>query len=405
MRLQKDLSGPDRRYFSPMAPQPSRLDVGIAAFSAMLTLAVLLGHGAWAASDDTIAGSRWWVAPLALVPSAALLWRSSHPLLTTAGVWMPVGLHALLTGEGGEGLYLVLPAWVSLYALAAYGTRRQLGAGLGVAVAALFVHDWHDPSAWRSGGEAAWSTAWWDLLLFVAPLVGGLVAASRRTRTLATEKALADARARVAVAEERARIARELHDVVTHHVNLVVLQAMAASGHLDRDPERVRQPLQVIERSGREALTEMRRLLGVLREEDAERPLAPQPGAADVEELVSSARDAGLSVGLEVSGTPRRLPAGLGLTVYRVVQEALTNAARHAAGARVGVSLRYEPDAVDVVVCDDGGQPSGDVVRGGRGLLGMRERVAVCAGTLETGPEPHGGFTVHARLPVPPEQP
>jgi signal transduction histidine kinase len=125
----------------------------------------------------------------------------------------------------------------------------------------------------------------------------------------------------------------------------------------------------------------------------------------DVEALVGSARAAGLSVGLAVSGTPRRLPAGLALTVYRIVQEALTNAARHAAGSRVGVSLRYEPDAVDVAVVDDGGEEGADVPRGGRGLLGMRERVAVFAGTLETGQSDGGGFAVHARLPVPPEEP
>jgi signal transduction histidine kinase len=213
-----------------------------------------------------------------------------------------------------------------------------------------------------------------------------------------------EAEARAALAEERARIARELHDVVTHHVNLVVLQAMAASGLLDRDPERVREPLQVIERSGREALTEMRRLLGVLRDEDAERPMAPQPGVEDVDTLVGTARTAGLAVGLAISGVPRRLPDGLALTVYRIVQESLTNAARHAAGSRVGVSLRYEPDAVDVAVVDDGGVPTPDGRGGGRGLLGMRERVAVFAGTLETGPSPDGGFAVHARLPLPREE-
>jgi signal transduction histidine kinase len=246
---------------------------------------------------------------------------------------------------------------------------------------------------------------WWELAMFVAPLIGGVVAGSRRARTLATEKALVEAEARAAVGEERARIARELHDVVTHHVNLVVLQAMAASGMLDRDPERVREPLRVIESSGREALTEMRRLLGVLREDDAERPLAPQPGVADVDALVGSARTAGLSVGLAVSGTPRRLPAGLALTVYRIVQEALTNAARHAAGSRVGVSLRYEPESVEVAVVDDGGkQVEHGAPGGGRGLLGMRERVAVFAGTLETGPSADGGFAVHARLPAPPEE-
>ncbi|TFV80192.1 sensor histidine kinase [Blastococcus sp. CT_GayMR20] len=387
-----------------MAPRPSRLDVFFAAGSAVITVAVLFGEGLAETSDTHIPGSRWWVLPLLLVPSAALLWRRSNPLITVIGVWVPIGLHALFSGEGGQGLYVVWPAWVSLYALAAYGSRRQLVAGLGVAVVCLVVHDVNDPHAWGADSEA-WSTAWWDLFLFVAPLIGGVVAGSRRTRTLATEKALVEAEARVAVAEERARIARELHDVVTHHVNLVVLQAMAASGMLDRDPEQVREPLRVIEASGREALTEMRRLLGVLREEDAERQLAPQPGVDDVEELVGTARTAGLDVGLAVSGTPRRLPAGLALTVYRIVQEALTNAARHAAGSRVGVSLRYEPDAVDVAVVDDGGEPRDDVPHGGRGLLGMRERVAVFAGTLETGPSADGGFAVHARLPVPPEEP
>jgi signal transduction histidine kinase len=273
-------------------------------------------------------------------------------------------------------------------------------------VAALAVHNGNDPETIRGGSGALLSQLWWDLVLFVAPLVGGVVAGSRRARTLATEKALVEAEARAAVGEERTRIARELHDVVTHHVNLVVLQAMAASAQLDRDPEEVREPLRVIERSGREALTEMRRLLGVLRDEDAERPLSPQPGVTDVEALVGSARQAGLSVGLAVSGTPRRLPAGLALTVYRIVQEALTNAARHAAGSRVGVSLRYEPEALDVAVVDNGGRPvEQGAPPGGRGLLGMRERVAVFAGTLETGPAPDGGFAVHARLPLPPDEP
>jgi signal transduction histidine kinase len=384
---------------------PRALDIGLAAVSAVLTTLVLLDTGIAAASDQSITGSRWWVAPLILVPSVALLWRRTHPLATIIGVWVPVALQAQITGDGGEGLYLVWPAWVSLYALAAYGTRRQLLTGLPIALVCLAVHDLNDPLNWRTA-EGAWSAAWWDLLLFVPALVGGIVAGSRRTRTLATEKALVEAEARAAVAEERARIARELHDVVTHHVNLVVLQAMAASGLLDRDPERVREPLQVIERSGREALTEMRWLLGVLREEDGERPLAPQPGVDDVDDLVGSARSAGLSVGLAVSGTPRRLPAGLGLTVYRIVQESLTNAARHAAGSRVGVSLRYEPEAVEVAVVDDGGsRAEHGAPTGGRGLIGMRERVAVYAGSLETGPAPNGGFAVHARLPVPQDEP
>ncbi|MGY1807754.1 sensor histidine kinase [Blastococcus sp. SYSU D00669] len=379
------------------------VDVGLAAGSAVLTVLVLLDLGVFAASDGALVGSRWWVAPLMLVPSAALLWRRTRPFATIVGVWAPVALHSFLSGVGAEGLFLVWPAWVSLYALAAYGTRRQLVAGLAVAVVCLFVHDWYDPGAWRAGADAAWSALWWNTLLFVAPLVGGVVAGARRARALAAEKELAEARARVAVAEERARIARELHDVVTHHVNLVVLQAMAAQGLLDRDPARVRGRLEVIERSGREALTEMRRLLGVLRDDDVRRPLAPQPGVDDLDDLVGSAAASGLDVGLAVSGTPRRLPTGLGLAVYRIVQEALTNAARHAGGARVGVSLRYEPEVLDVVVLDDGGETAAAVPGGGRGLLGMRERVAAYAGTLETGPADGGGYAVHARLPLPAE--
>jgi signal transduction histidine kinase len=389
-----------------MLPRPRLLDLGLAAGSAALTVAVLAGVGEYAASDQTVAGSRSWVVPLLLVPPVALLWRRAHPLATVRAVSVPVALHALLTGEGAEGLFVVWPTWVALYALALYGGRRPLVAGLAVAAACLVVHSLNDPSAWGAGPDAAWDAAWWSLLLFVAPLIGGVVAGTRRTRQLATEKALVEAQARAAVAEERARIARELHDVVTHHVNLVVLQAMAASGLLDRDPEKVREPLQVIERSGREALTEMRRLLGVLRDDDAERPLAPQPGVDDVDTLVGAARSAGLSVGLAVSGEPQPLPTGLGLTVYRIVQESLTNAARHAAGSRVGVSLRYESNAVEVAVVDDGGRdrehaPAG----GGRGLLGMRERVAVYAGTLAAGPVPDGGFAVHARLPLAQDEP
>jgi signal transduction histidine kinase len=383
---------------------PRALDIGLAAGSAALAVLVLLGHGEVSGSEAPIGRTGWWTAPLIVLPSAALLWRRSRPLAAVTGVSVPIALHAVLAGDGGIGSYVIWPMCVSLYALAAYGSRRQLLIGFAVAVASIGVHHRNDPDTWRGGSEAVLGQLWWDLVLFMAPLIGGVVAGSRRARRLATEKALVEAEARAAVGEERARIARELHDVVTHHVNLVVLQAMAASGMLDRDPERVREPLRVIEASGREALTEMRRLLGVLRDDDAERPLAPQPGVEDVDTLVGAARTAGLDVGLAVSGTPRRLPAGLGLTVYRIVQESLTNAARHAAGSRVGVSLRYEPDAVDVAVVDDGGRPVDHAPGGGRGLLGMRERVAVFAGTLETGPSPAGGFAVHARLPVPAEE-
>jgi signal transduction histidine kinase len=381
------------------------LDAGLAIGSPALTLVSLFDRGI----DPAIAGARFWVTPLLLIPSVALLARRRRPLLAVVGVWVPIAVHAAVSRQGAEGLFLVLPAWVSLYALTAYGGRRQIVAGIALAIVALGLHDVFDPMAWRAGPESAWAAAWWDLLLVVAPLLGGMVAAARRVRTIAAEKALVEARAQVALAAERTRIAHELHDVVTHHINLVVLQAMAGSGLLDQDPERVREPLVVIERSGREALAEMRRLLGVLRDEHGERPVAPQPGLDDVGSLVDSARSAGLSVALSVTGSPRQLPAGLALTVFRVVQEALTNAARHAAGARVGVTLGYECGALEVLVEDDGGRPGAlsppDLPSGGRGLLGMRERVALYAGTLDAGPVADGGFAVHARLPAPADEP
>jgi signal transduction histidine kinase len=392
-------------YGARVGARSKLLDAGLAAGSAALTLVSLFDGGI----EPGIAGARIWVTPLLLIPSLALLARRRRPLLTVVGVWVPIALHAVVSGQGAEGPFLVVPAWVSLYALTAYGRRRSILAGIALALVALGLHDAFDPTAWRAGPESAWSAAWWDLLLVVAPLVGGMVAASRRVRTIVAEKALVEARAHAAVTAERARIARELHDVVTHHINLVVLQAMAGTGLLDQDPERVREPLAVIERSGREALAEMRRLLGVLREDDDERPVAPQPGVDDVGPLLDSARSAGLTVGLSVTGSPRPLPAGLALTVYRVVQEALTNVARHAAGARVGVTLGYESGDLEVLVEDDGGRPEASLPSGlpsgGRGLLGMRERVALYAGTLDAGPVSDGGFAVHARFPAPPDEP
>ena len=391
------------------------VDVALAGLSAALTVLALAGFTF--AQGGSVAGSRWWTLPLLLVPAAALLVRRRSPVVCVVGVWVPIALHAALTGLAAEGLFLVVPGWVSLYALAAYGSRRQLVAGLGVAVASLVVHDLFDPAAWRSGGAAAWSAAFWNLLLFVPALLGGWVAGVRRGRKLAAENAALQRRrheeARVAVQEERARIARELHDTVTHDINIVVLQAMAASGVLDDDPDRVREPLTVIEHRAREALEAMRQMLGVLRDTDSEPDPASTlaaPGVDDLGSLLGGAVDAGITVEITTEGQRRRLPAALGLTLYRIVQEALSNAARHAAGSRVSVLLRYEPEAVDLAVVDDGGgqadpgPPTTD--RGhrgdgaGLGLVGMRERVAAFGGVLEAGPRPGGGFGVHARLPV-----
>ncbi len=386
------------------------MDLVLAGVCALLSIIAL--NGVSFAQGGSVSGSRWWTVPLFLMPAAALLLRRTSPVICVIGVFVPIALHAVVTDVAAEGLFLVVPGWASLYALAAYGCRRQLFAGLSVAVACLVVHDVNDPTAWRTGAESAWSAAFWNLLLFLPALAGGWVGGVRRSRLLAKEKADLEKshheQALAAVEAERARIARELHDAVTHKMNIVLLQAMAASGVLSDDPSRVREPLDVIERSAREALEEMRQMLGVLRDhgEESDVPVGP-PGVDDLEGLLVGARESGLTVQIAVEGEPRRLPSAMGLTLYRIVQESLSNAARHAARSRVVVRLGYEEDSVDLSVLDDGGGMSTSAsgldreqAGAGLGLVGMRERVAAFGGELHTGPVAGGGFAVHARLPA-----
>ncbi|MGE7384666.1 sensor histidine kinase [Streptomyces sp. NPDC004126] len=209
-----------------------------------------------------------------------------------------------------------------------------------------------------------------------------------------------------AVADERRRIARELHDIVAHHITTMQLMAGGARANLAHDPETAREALMTLEASGRMALGEMRQLLDVLRagEEPETAVPAPQPGAGDLERIVAESRAAGSDTELTVSGPARPLPPTVGLTVFRVVQEALTNARKHAGNAPARVRLAYGPDEVAVEVCDEG--PADGAARrpyrgGGYGLIGMRERVALHGGTLEAGPREEGGFRVAVRLPVP----
>ncbi|MEV7546250.1 sensor histidine kinase [Streptomyces sp. NPDC089915] len=239
-----------------------------------------------------------------------------------------------------------------------------------------------------------------------ALVVGGAVAANRWQReTEANRRLLAER----AVAEERRRIARELHDIVAHHITTMQLMAGGARVSLAHDPAAAREALVVLEDSGRMALGEMRQLLDVLRagEEAESAPPAPQPGTADLERIVTESRLAGMDTEFTVHGPVRELPPTVALTVFRVVQEALTNARKHAGNASARVRLTYRALEVAVEVCDDG--PGGDPPRrasrqpgrGGYGLIGMRERVALHGGTLEAAPRADGGFRVAARLPVP----
>ena len=244
-------------------------------------------------------------------------------------------------------------------------------------------------------------------LLIGAAFLAGRVIASRqvevdrqRDRADALERERA-ASVKEAAEAERRHIARELHDVIAHSVGVMVVQAGAARHVLAEKPDAARESLTAVEQSGHEAMAELRRLLGVLNDDENGDgvPLSPQAGMANLESLVARVREAGLPVQLEVEGEPRHLPPGVDVAAYRIVQEALTNALKYAGGAPTRATVRFASDAVDIDVVDEGKlqSPAEGI---GRGLAGMRERVVLFGGTIETGRRAGGGYAVHARLPV-----
>ena len=276
--------------------------------------------------------------------------------------------------------------------------RVQSVAGLALTVGVAALVTVNDPTA-KTGDFV------WDAITFtIAWIVGFAVGDKYREVDAAKERAALaererEERARRAVADERARIARELHDVVGHSVSVMTVQASAVRRLLEQDQERVSEALQVVEQTGREALAEMRRMVGVLRHAEDGPALAPQPSLEQLERLVEHTRNAGLPVDLRVEGDPVQLPTGIDLTAYRLVQEGLTNAIKHAGANRAEVLVRYAGGHVELTVSDDGdGDGSGG--GGGHGLVGMRERVSVYGGKLEAGARPEGGFLLRATLPV-----
>ena len=243
------------------------------------------------------------------------------------------------------------------------------------------------------------------ILLLVLGVGAQVLGDSRRQRSQAlaerdaTRDAMAETQRDQVVMEERARIARELHDVVAHHVSVIAVQAETARLTTPDLPEEGKQRFAAIGDTARDSLTELRRLLGILRDDGVGPARSPQPGLDRLTELIDSARAAGTPVSLTLTGNAGPLPPGIDLTAYRIVQEALTNARRHAPDASVEVELGYEPDALRLRVSDDGpGPPAADA--SGHGLLGMQERAAMVGGTLRTGKAPDGGFLVEAELPL-----
>jgi signal transduction histidine kinase len=283
---------------------------------------------------------------------------------------------------------------VASYSVGVYADDRPAVAGLLLGVAGLWA------TVVASDQIEFANFIWSGGLIAATPWFAGRVSRSRRQR-IASLELEQEQRTQIALADERARIARELHDVVAHSVGVIVVQAQGARRMIHRDPARADEALATIEDTARSALGEMRRSLGVLRSEGEQAARAPQPGVGDIEGLLANARSSGLSVDFTVEGTARPLPQGVDLSAYRIVQEALTNTIKHAGRVRSRVTLRYGDDELVVEVKDDGPGPAADAREGaGHGLVGMRERVAALAGELHAGAGAEGGFMVRASLPL-----
>jgi signal transduction histidine kinase len=294
-----------------------------------------------------------------------------------------------------------LAVFLAVYSIGRYGrSRTQSAAAIALAVGFAAV------GTQLSGGIGPWFG------FLAATIVGlyevGNAARSHEIRTQELEERDArhvverEAQAARAADEERGRIARELHDVIAHNVSVMVVQAAAAGRIVDRDPIEARRSLEAIESTGRQALAEMRRLLGVLRRDDEPLLSDPQPSLARLPRLIEEMRASGLPADLSIEGDVRALPAGVDLSAYRVVQEALTNALRHAGESPTRVLLRYGETAIELEVVDGGraGSDAATIGHGGHGIAGMRERVALVRGELEAGPRPEGGFRIWVRLPI-----
>ena len=363
--------------------EPARQDVVLAAVLFVgAQVQVLLGPAdGWAlVSEVAVAG----------VVTASVAVRRRFP----AAVGLLV--QGLLTVEG---LFASLPAgavsiawFCALYALAVWTAWPWFLAGMAFFVASDLAPSLGDPEGLRAVGD--FTAAALIVMVLLRLIVGG------RERQLRIAERERDLGAREAVVEERARIARELHDAIAHSVSIMVVQAGAERRVLDPAQHSTREVLRTIEGIGRSALTEMRRLVGMLRSDEGD-ALLPQPALSDVPALVDQLRDAGFPVELQVDGTPRVLPVGIELSAYRVIQEGLTNALKHADGAHVSVHVSYGASTLALEIADDGTGPAPvPVPGGGHGLVGIRERVTLYGGALETGQGPHGGFRLRVRLPT-----
>ncbi len=341
---------------------------------------------------------RLLVALLSLLTTSMLSLRRTRPL---------EGLTIMLAA-GLVQVYLVtpvafffgqfVPVILMTYAAAAYG-RRPVHALAALPLVALGV---------TAITMAVPNLSSWDNYLFqtvvliLAWSIGYVIGTRlRRTEELSRRAAELEQERTRLITEERGRLARELHDIVAHSVSIIAVQAEAGETLLPDDPERAGEAFRSIQAASRQSLVELRRLLGLLRDDGAPAALEPQPGLGELEGLISQVRSAGLDVDLRVEGEPSDVDPGVGLSVYRVVQEALTNALRHSGADRTAVMVRYLPGEIELEVSDDGDGPGTNGSSGsGHGLTGMQERVALYGGELRAERRTEGGFSVHARLPL-----
>lgn len=341
-----------------------------------------------------------------------LAWRRRNPVASVVAVYLAGLAHLVL----GTPTLLVadLAVLVALYSVTVHGPRWAHRTAIAGALAGMLLVSGVLVLAAGLQAPGAMVVLWiFGTSCAVATWAFGLMRRSRREMVEALRdraerlEVERDQQARIATAAERTRIAREMHDIVAHSLSVIIAQADGGRYAASTDPEAAGRALGTVAETGRAALADMRRLLGVLRDPaggDAptSAPYTPQPAEQDIEQLVETVRSSGVRASLVRMGTPRPLPPGIGLTVYRICQEALTNVLKHAGpDPTVTVLVQWRPASLTLEVSDDGRGAAADSDGAGHGLVGMRERASVAGGTVTAGPRPGGGFRVRAELPLP----
>jgi signal transduction histidine kinase len=394
--MQRENATPARGYLGRLRWNQDYADVALALAIAIFAVA--------SAQRDNIRLDVFSV-PLLLLQTLPVSVRRRDPMRVLYVTGSAITIYSLMgysDSSAGLGIF------IAFYTVAAHMPRRRATIAAAVTAVGIFISF---ASYASQNGMTGWTSTMTATYLSFA--VAWLIGDNLRVRHAYTreleDRAVdlereREEKAAQAVTEERARIARELHDVVAHYVSVMVVQAAGARRIVDKDPAAAKGALEAVESAGRTALTEMRRMLEVLRADDP--GMGPQPGLGEIERLVQQVRDAGLPVELSIQGDACCLPAGMDLAAYRIVQEALTNTVKHGGIAAAHVTVKYTPDTLEIEVIDDGRGAAALLLSdapGGHGLIGMKERVALFGGTLEAGPVLTGGYRVFAGMPLEPD--